>query len=232
MHLCQAMHKFKIDQIIHSERKTIALIITNEGKLIVRAPLRYPKAKIDDLVDQKTGWIEKKLTQVQKFNNSKEQKAIKKNDQFWFLGKQYDLYVSEGNSSSITLRDKFYLSRKVLPQVEKVFTHWYRLQARKILEERAGFLSKRFGFSYKTIKITSARTRWGSCSTRGTLSFPWRLVMAPLPVIDYVVIHELVHTVERNHQKGFWNKVAMIEPHYKEHIRWLKENGYKLQISQ
>ncbi|NPV77748.1 MAG: M48 family metallopeptidase, partial [Anaerolineae bacterium] len=82
----------------------------------------------------------------------------------------------------------------------------------------------------KQIKITSAKTRWGSCSAKGTVSFPWRLVMAPVPVIDYVVVHELVHILEKNHSRAFWNKVRAIMPDYQQKIRWLEVNGYTLMI--
>jgi len=76
-----------------------------------------------------------------------------------------------------------------------------------------------------TIRISSARTRWGSCSSRGTLSFTYRLVMAPPDVVDYVVLHELVHTQIHNHSKTFWNKVAKLMPDYKPRLAWLKKNG-------
>jgi hypothetical protein len=111
-----------------------------------------------------------------------------------------------------------------------LFTAWYRRQARQVLEERVAVLAQRCGFGYRQVKITSAHTRWGSCSGSGTLSFPWRLVMAPPAVIDYVVVHELVHTVIKGHGADFWGQVQALVPEYRQHVRWLKENGALLEI--
>jgi len=96
----------------------------------------------------------------------------------------------------------------------------------QVITERVQWYAAKHGLEYKQVKITSARTRWGSCNSRGTLSFSWRLVMAPVPVIDYVVVHELAHTVEKNHSKKFWAKVQIIMPDYQNRIEWLDKNGH------
>ena len=80
------------------------------------------------------------------------------------------------------------------------------------------------------MKITDARTRWGSCSTRGSLNFSWRLVMAPPAVIDYVILHELAHLKIHNHSSNFWSRVAQLVPDYREHKKWLEQNGHLLAI--
>ncbi len=98
------------------------------------------------------------------------------------------------------------------------------------MEERVPGFAARYHLTYQRIKISSARTRWGSCSSRGTLSFTWRLVMAPLPVIDYVVIHELAHLIERNHSNRFWQQVGSMEPDYAKYRSWLKENSPRLTL--
>jgi predicted metal-dependent hydrolase len=99
-----------------------------------------------------------------------------------------------------------------------------------MIAERVAWYAAKYGFTYKQVKITSAQTRWGSCSAKGTLSFAWRLVMAPVPEIDFVVVHELVHTVEKNHGKAFWAKVKAILPDYKQRIEWLEVNGHLLKL--
>jgi predicted metal-dependent hydrolase len=78
--------------------------------------------------------------------------------------------------------------------------------------------------------ITNAQKRWGSCSHQGNLNFAWRLIMAPLPIIDSVVVHELVHLEVKNHSKAFWNKVEISHPQYKEHKDWLKNMGHLLRL--
>jgi len=107
----------------------------------------------------------------------------------------------------------------------QAFEQWYKAQALKVLSERVRYYAAKHGFQPGRIRISSARTRWGSCSSKGTLSFTWRLVMAPLEVIDYVVIHELVHLKVKNHSKTFWGSVAALMPDYKKYVAWLKKNG-------
>ena len=110
-------------------------------------------------------------------------------------------------------------------QAAQLFEQWYRQQARTVFTERVELYAQKYGFEYAKIRISSARTRWGSCSSKGTLSFTWRLVMAPLEIVDYVVVHELSHLREHNHSKAFWAQVAAILPDYKSRRKWLKVNG-------
>jgi predicted metal-dependent hydrolase len=97
-----------------------------------------------------------------------------------------------------------------------------------MISERVNIYSAKHGFAPKQVKITSARTRWGSCSPDGTLNFTWRLVMAPLDVIDYVVVHELVHLRVKNHSRKFWKAVEEIMPGWRLQRKWLREHGEKL----
>ncbi|MCS7122892.1 MAG: M48 family metallopeptidase, partial [Candidatus Micrarchaeota archaeon] len=87
-----------------------------------------------------------------------------------------------------------------------------------------------YNFRYNRVRITNARRRWGSCSSSNNLNFSWRLIMAPLEVIDYVVVHELVHTRIKNHSKAFWRMVEAVMPDYDRQRRWLRENGHMLKI--
>jgi hypothetical protein len=120
------------------------------------------------------------------------------------------------------------LPKSALPQAREHFTAWYKLQARQLIEERVRYFAARFGLHYSRVRITSARTRWGSCSSRGTLSFTWRLVMAPPAAIDYVVVHELAHLLVRNHSPAFWRKLEELLPDYRPPQQWLKQNGHLL----
>ena len=96
------------------------------------------------------------------------------------------------------------------------------------LHERARAWAGEMQVQYRRLSVRDQRTRWGSCSVNGGLNFSWRLVMAPLPVLDYVVIHELMHLREMNHSQRFWDGVATFCPEYRQHRAWLKENGGRL----
>ena len=104
----------------------------------------------------------------------------------------------------------------------------YRAAAKKYIYERVEYYLPMTGGAYDRIRIGDQKTRWGSCSANGTLSFSWRLMLAPPRVLDYVVIHELCHLTYMDHSKRFWDKVEGLDPDYREHRQWLKDNGSSL----
>lgn len=223
-------------KIIHTRRKTIALIIERDGSLVVRAPLRVSDKAILRMIEQKKDWIRAKQAQVKARYPAYAPKEYANGEEFWYLGKTYPLEIINARSPTLSLdgslhrEGSFKLSSHGLPKAPLVFKNWYRRQAAKILPERSQWWASRHGFTYQKIRISSALTRWGSCSSKGTLSFTWRLVMAPIAVIDYVVVHELVHLQVKNHSKEFWGRVELIMPDYKQKIKWLKENGHLLRL--
>ncbi len=105
---------------------------------------------------------------------------------------------------------------------------WFRSQARYVITERVTLMSEKMGLRFGTIRIKDTVSRWGSCSRRGNLNFNWRLVIAPMHIIDYLVVHELVHLKEMNHSRRFWDMVSLYCPEYKNHVVWLKSCGNKL----
>ena len=114
----------------------------------------------------------------------------------------------------------------------QVMDNRYRNAAREYFTKRVEYYIKQTGGTYTRITIRDQKTRWGSRSSSGTLSFNYRLMYAPLKVLDYVVVHELCHITHMNHSKDFWNMVASILPDYKESRNWLKEHGRELNIEE
>jgi predicted metal-dependent hydrolase len=110
------------------------------------------------------------------------------------------------------------------------FENFYKYKASAVISQRVKAISGAHGFKYKKIGLTSAKKRWGSCSYNDCIKINWRLIMAPTDIIDYVIIHELSHTVHKNHSKNFWNYVGSIMPDYKIRIKWLKDNGHMLKL--
>lgn len=105
----------------------------------------------------------------------------------------------------------------------------YRDAAKEYIPKRVEYYHEFTGGTYHKITIRDQKTRWGSCSSNGTLSFNYRLMLAPPRVLDYVVVHELCHLTHMNHSTDFWNMVASILPDYKEYRKWLRDNGHTLQ---
>jgi hypothetical protein len=222
-----------VDQLILSERKSITLTIESDGTLVVRAPRRLPQAEIQRFVDEHADWVREKRLYLEA-HPPPVKHHFKSGEQFHYLGQPVQLEVVNSSTARHPLR---YLSASrgssavfEMPKItqahaRELLVGWYKKQARQVCTERAASLAKQHGFHYARLRISSARTRWGSCSSRGTLSFTWRLVMLPPEIIDYVVLHELVHTVEHNHSKKFWARLEALLPDYKQHRSWLKKNG-------
>ncbi len=109
-------------------------------------------------------------------------------------------------------------------QLEK----WYRKEALAVIRQKAEEYARVLSVHFENIRIKDQKSRWGSCSSRENLNFNWRILMAPEPVCDYVIIHELCHLVFMDHSANFWNLVESICPQYRQYKKWLKENGKQL----
>jgi predicted metal-dependent hydrolase len=211
-------------EIIHSKRSTITLQITPDGKIIVHAPFFMPKFFIHRLIAQKDAWIKKKLEKVKKHG---EKKQFIDRKSFLYLVKSLALQLVD--RTEITIKDDILFFPKVLVfRIQKEMENWYMRQAKEIIIRRIHFHAEKMKMQYRNIFFSDTSSKWGTCFPDNSLQFSWRLVMAPLIIIDYVVIHELVHTVEKNHSRSFWNKVRFFSPAYKQHRKWLNINGHLL----
>lgn len=220
----------QIDRLVRSRRETIALVVERDGRLTVRAPLKMPEASIREFVEKHADWVRKHQKRAQKYAPPPP-KRYQDGETFLFLGQAFPLEIIPRQRAALTFDGAiFRLAKSALPKAEEAFIRWYKGQVLSYLVQHVPALAVKHGFRYQKIRISSARTRWGSCSTKGTLSFTWRLVMAPPEVVDYVILHELVHTQVRNHSKTFWSRLGEIMPDYKKHVSWLKQNGKFLTI--
>lgn len=212
-------------KIIRSKRKTIALIVQPNGELLVRAPQRATQRQITDMLEKHAGWIAKKQAEIKFRPAAFASRQFVAGEIFFFLGKRYSLEIISAQKPVLVLKQNFQLAQLAQSEAKTIFEHWYKKEARRIFTERIAHYAEKHGFDVKQVKLSSARTRWGSCSSKGYINLTWRLVMAPPEIIDYVVVHELCHLREANHSSAFWAQVAAIMPDYKSQRRWLKENG-------
>jgi predicted metal-dependent hydrolase len=102
----------------------------------------------------------------------------------------------------------------------------YKKEAREYIPNRVQEIAEKFGYKYNSIKITSAKTRWWSCTSKRNLNFSFRLILTPVEIIDYVICHELSHLKQMNHSGQFWKEVSIMDIEYKKHDKWLKDNWY------
>ncbi len=223
------MSDIKIDQIIHSRRRSIALVITQEAKLIVRAPHFTSHSYINKIVQDRRQWI----IQKQEHFRSKPIKRPKQyiaGEQFLFLGKLYTLEVVDDLPKAVLLDNTLKISGMVINNAREHMLNWYQEEALNYISPRTRELAQANQINYQSLKVNDAKTRWGSCGASGALNFSWRLIMAPPRVIDYVIIHELMHRKELNHSARFWHEVALRIPDYKQDERWLKQNSYQMSL--
>ena len=211
-----------IDRIIRIKRRTIALIVENDGSVTVRAPLRLPEYTIQEFAEKHIDWIEKKKAEMRAVAPT-QSKQYQPGETFLYLGREYSLEVSAGQRKKLILDDRFKIAESALDNAEFVFQNWYRQQAKQWIVERVKHLAELHQLHYEKVKITSARTRWGSCSPKNTLNFSWRLMLTPPEMIEYVIIHELAHTVHHNHSKRFWKLVEKLLPDYKARRKQLRQ---------
>ncbi|MDD5773294.1 MAG: SprT family zinc-dependent metalloprotease [bacterium] len=216
------MTEIKIDKLIRSKRRTIALIISNDAALIVRAPMRTTMEFIRDLVFKKRSWIDKKKKQVLENGGLVKKREFTDGEEFLYLGETYKLKIQD--CGAVTLTDYLYFPDKYLSDSRAKMIQWYRGKALEIITERANFYSRITGWKFSSISITRAEKRWGSCGPCGSINFSWKLIMAPVNMIDYVVVHELAHLVEKNHKDRFWSKVKAVMPDYEQREKWFKDN--------
>ena len=215
-------------KIIHSRRKTIALVIEIDGSLVVRAPYRVSQKEIERIVREKTDWIRERQAYARKHFGAPHRFVA--GELFYYLGSAYPLMIIDTRERLLFTKTSFLLAKKDQALAPRIFADWYRSQARQVIHERASSLAAQHQLRFKGLRITSARSRWGSCSSRGVLNFPWRLVMLPLEIIDYVILHELAHLKIQNHSKHFWNYLEQLHPSYRTSRKWLRENGDKFNL--
>ncbi|HVA96702.1 MAG TPA: SprT family zinc-dependent metalloprotease [Candidatus Acidoferrales bacterium] len=210
-----------------SKRKSVGIQVLPDASVKVTIPYFIPKFYVSKILKDKADWIQ---SARQKMLARKAVSVEKKKGHYLFLGKEYQLAERPGQKEMIEVGDYLYVGSANEKFVQKYLVSWYKQQARKIIVERVNHYAKIAGLSFRSVSITTAETRWGSCSSNKTLNFNWKLVMAPITVIDYVVTHELAHLTELNHSKDFWETVRKMYPLYREYRTWLRRHGHTLTI--
>ncbi len=223
-----ALADLTVDRLIRSRRRTVSLVIDEAAELVVRAPMRMPLRDIERVVREKEAWIRKNRAMMRHRHDSRPMRRYADGEAFLWLGRELRLAVS-GQERRVRREDGVLWMPDIAMELRpSLVARWYREEARRLLTERVRLWSALMGLTADRLTITSANRRWGSCSGRANLSFTARLVMAPLDVVDYVVVHELAHIEHKNHGSAFWELVASQMPDYGLHRRWLAEQAHRM----
>jgi hypothetical protein len=209
--------------LIRSKRKSIAIHITKDAAVEVRAPLKASSADIDRFVASKQDWIGKHLAARKQCVQNKAAFTLNYGDSIPMQGKEYPIKEKAGNRAGFD-GECFYILPGLSPEeIKHAVIQVYRMIAKNLLTNKVTRYAKLVGVTPIAVKINGAKTRWGSCSGKNSINFSWRLFMASDDSIDYVVVHELAHIKEHNHSDRFWAVVESVLPDYRERKAKLKE---------
>lgn len=218
----------------HSKRKSFRISVEPPDSVFVLAPVGTKNDEILKIVKTKAKWIEKKLREIKEAGIEKAHKEYASDETFMYLGRDCRLNVQMDESAKKPFAEFadgcFHVrtNAKDETQLRKTMEDWYRKKTLDIVAERVGFYQKHFVLRPLEIKSKKQRSRWGSCSNAHRLNFNLKCSMAPMEIIDYIVVHEMCHMVHFNHSKEFWDMVEGIIPDYRKRREWLRKNGIRM----
>lgn len=218
-------------------KKTIEITLDPSEGVLVSAPMKATAEEVSRIVQRRAGWIIRKSTESVLRPRPKQ---FVSGESLPYLGRQVRLFVEAAAVRRVDVKFDHWSFRVAVPAtlaademreaIRRGVTRWYKGRAQERLEARVQLWSDKLGCEVKRVATRDQRQRWGSCATDGTIRFNWRIVMAEPTLIDYVVVHELLHLRVRNHGPEFWTEVAAALPDYKQRRRRLKGLGATLAL--
>ena len=222
--------------VVRSRRKTADIVIERDGSVLVRVPRATSDDAIVEIVRAKRRWVYKNLAEWRDLNATRVLREFRNGEGFLYLGRAYRLRLVTKQSESLVLRDGYFFLRREIVEsggvkaAREAFQAYYSRRGRERIQQRVRYFEPKVGVSVKAIAVRELGHRWASCSSRGNLAFHWKCMMAPLTVIDYVVVHELCHLHHLNHSDAFWNEVDKVLPRYRDQKDWLRRYGASLAL--
>lgn len=214
-----------------SKRKRLTITVERDRAIVVHAPQGTSEEAVRDVVDAKRQWLLEKLRHPQKYETRRHPpgKEVVNGESAPYLGTDYRIEVIETASGEIEFSNLFRVPAAHQANRRKVLRDWYVERAKETILQRAQQRAHELGVKFTAARIVDNRYRWGSCTTNDNISFNWRLIKAPMFVVDYVIVHELAHLIESNHTPRFWSIVRANSPGMDKAKRWLKEHGQILE---
>jgi len=222
------LNNLEIEYRLSPRRRSIGLMVTAQGKLVVSAPAGTSGAKIQAALARHRAWIRKKVAERQEAWDRLQEGTA------YFLGQPYRLVAAPGTGDQVELGSGEMRVRSGAPGEDRwtLLKAWYRRQAELFLHERLRHYEAQLGLQVGVLELRDWKRRWGECHVGGRLRFNWRLILLPPAIIDYVVAHELAHLTVPGHNGRFWRVVEQVVPDYAERRRWLNRYGTPLLLWQ
>jgi predicted metal-dependent hydrolase len=196
----------------------------------VRAPRSLDLYKINNIIDMKRTWVYRGIAELTELNRTKVKRSFVNGEGYPYLGKSYRLKIEKNLNLPLSLTHGFFmLDESQTHKAKEHFINFYKEKGGKHIAERVDYFKKKIGVEPKPTRIMELKKRWASRSRTG-LNFHWKIMLAPIFVIDYIVVHELAHLTREDHSLHFWEIVESVIPDYAEKKYWLRLNGANLDI--
>jgi len=222
--------------IVYKQRKSVGIYVDIYGQIEVHAPKGAPIEKILHAVEDKWDLILAKSTEMKDRISEPKKKIYNQGEIFLYLGKSYTITIlpnPEQNQDYCVIQQdilQVYVKDHTDEAVKQALKRFYYQQCKALIEVRIRLYQKDFKMKPRSIRIIDDSSKWGSCSSKLELHFNWKLAMAPVEVIDYVVVHEMCHMVHLNHDRSFWRLVGKMLPDYESRSAWLAISGWKMVV--
>lgn len=227
---------FQLNRSARAKRFRIS--IGTEREFRVTVPKRALDFQIKHFLAQNKSWISRQIKRMEKENQNHPRPKYESGDRFYYFGESLSLSVKPQDLKRVRVKvrvrelevliNRLVTKEEGKRQIRQGIERFYRKKAEEVIRDRLEFFNEQYGFQFNRVSFRNQKTRWGSCSAKRNLNFNWRLIMAPIEVIDYVVVHELCHLQQMNHSAKFWQLVEKAIPDFKERRKWLKKNHYLL----
>lgn len=213
------------------KRRKLTITVERDRGVVVHAPAATAEEKIRRLVESRRQWIFEKTRHTQKYAELPHPpgKELVNGESALYLGRSYLIEIAPTDSGAIEFVQKFRVPTDLADRRLEAFRGWYIARAEEKILPRVRHHARQLGVEFSEARIVDNRYRWGSCTVKNNLTFNWRLIKAPMSVIDYVVVHELAHLIEPNHTSRFWNIVKAQIANMDKPKQWLKEHGQLLE---
>lgn len=210
-------------------RKTVEVTVERDSTLTIRAPADIARERIEEVARARQEWVYKKLAEKERLAGPLPEKEFVPGESFYYLGRSHRLRLLNGDSGSSAplrlLHGRFVLRRDSADEGWTHFKRWYATHGEEWIARRVQRLAKRVGVEPVPVEVRDLGYRWGSCSLHGKLNFHWRAVMLPPRIIEYLIVHELVHLDIPDHSEQFWRRVEQTLPEYRRNREWLRLEG-------
>jgi predicted metal-dependent hydrolase len=224
-----------------ARRKTVTIAVDPHAGVVLKAPANATMRRLDEVVKTKGPWIQRQLLEFREFGPGPVPKEFVAGESYAYLGRNYRLKIERSSGTakpSASLHGAFLaiaLPRGDIEEqrnalVRRAVVSWYRKQAHRRLPERVEIYASRAGIRPPPVLVREQEKRWGSCNSKGELRFNWRVMMAPVSLVDYVVAHEVCHLVVPNHSTRFWMLLRTILPDYEERRTRLRVDGVRFRV--